>query len=53
MRLGAEFIEEDARYPTRAWMARYRELWEDQRFIVCVFHNNDLNQVTWELLPSR
>ena len=28
---------------------RYRELWSDQRLIVCVFHNNDLNQVTWEL----
>ncbi|GAB2994599.1 thiamine pyrophosphate-requiring protein [Amycolatopsis acidiphila] len=30
-------------------IARYRELWSDQRLIVCVFHNNDLNQVTWEL----
>ena len=28
---------------------RYRELWTDRRLIVCVFHNNDLNQVTWEL----
>ena len=28
---------------------RYRDLWSDQRLIVCVFHNNDLNQVTWEL----
>ncbi|HKV19636.1 MAG TPA: thiamine pyrophosphate-requiring protein, partial [Mycobacterium sp.] len=28
---------------------RYRELWPDQRLIICVFHNNDLNQVTWEL----
>ncbi|MGW5919126.1 thiamine pyrophosphate-requiring protein [Nocardia fluminea] len=28
---------------------RYRHLWADQRLIVCVFHNNDLNQVTWEL----
>ena len=28
---------------------RYRDLWEDPRLIVCVFHNNDLNQVTWEL----
>ncbi len=28
---------------------RYAELWTDQRLIVCVFHNNDLNQVTWEL----
>ncbi|WP_280222218.1 thiamine pyrophosphate-requiring protein [Nocardia neocaledoniensis] len=28
---------------------RYRHLWPDQRLIVCVFHNNDLNQVTWEL----
>ena len=30
-------------------IARYRELWSDQRCVVCVFHNNDLNQVTWEL----
>jgi pyruvate dehydrogenase (quinone) len=30
-------------------IARYRELWPDQRLVVCVFHNNDLNQVTWEL----
>lgn len=28
---------------------RYRDLWSDPRLIVCVFHNNDLNQVTWEL----
>jgi pyruvate dehydrogenase (quinone) len=28
---------------------RYHELWADQRCVVCVFHNNDLNQVTWEL----
>ncbi|MDO3647020.1 thiamine pyrophosphate-requiring protein [Nocardia mangyaensis] len=28
---------------------RYQQLWTDQRLIVCVFHNNDLNQVTWEL----
>lgn len=28
---------------------RYAELWPDKRLIVCVFHNNDLNQVTWEL----
>ena len=30
-------------------IARYHELWADQRLVVCVFHNNDLNQVTWEL----
>jgi pyruvate dehydrogenase (quinone) len=30
-------------------IARYRHLWADQRCVVCVFHNNDLNQVTWEL----
>ena len=30
-------------------IARYRHLWEDPRLVVCVFHNNDLNQVTWEL----
>lgn len=28
---------------------RYQDLWPDKRLIVCVFHNNDLNQVTWEL----
>ncbi|MEU2175002.1 thiamine pyrophosphate-requiring protein [Nocardia sp. NPDC019219] len=30
-------------------IARYRPRWRDQRLVVCVFHNNDLNQVTWEL----
>ncbi|MEU4311070.1 thiamine pyrophosphate-requiring protein [Nocardia sp. NPDC024068] len=30
-------------------IARYRHLWSDPRLIICVFHNNDLNQVTWEL----
>src|SRR5690606_18427060 len=30
-------------------VARYRELWTDRRLVVCVFHNHDLNQVTWEL----
>jgi pyruvate dehydrogenase (quinone) len=30
-------------------IARYRKLWADQRCVVCVLHNNDLNQVTWEL----
>lgn len=28
---------------------RYQELWDDPRLVVCVLHNNDLNQVTWEL----
>ncbi|MFD2418309.1 thiamine pyrophosphate-requiring protein [Amycolatopsis pigmentata] len=28
---------------------RYYQLWTDPRLVVCVFHNNDLNQVTWEL----
>lgn len=28
---------------------RYYQQWEDPRLVVCVFHNNDLNQVTWEL----
>ncbi len=28
---------------------RYHELWDDPRLVVCVLHNNDLNQVTWEL----
>ena len=30
-------------------ISRYRQQWADQRMIICVFHNNDLNQVTWEL----
>nr|WP_281269655.1 thiamine pyrophosphate-requiring protein [Phytoactinopolyspora halophila] len=30
-------------------IASYRGRWEDPRLVVCVFHNNDLNQVTWEL----
>ncbi|WP_067674909.1 thiamine pyrophosphate-requiring protein [Nocardia miyunensis] len=30
-------------------IARYHEQWSDPRLIVCIFHNNDLNQVTWEL----
>ena len=30
-------------------IARYRELWTDQRCVICVLHNGDLNQVTWEL----
>jgi pyruvate dehydrogenase (quinone) len=30
-------------------VAKYYRRWADPRFVVCVFHNNDLNQVTWEL----
>jgi pyruvate dehydrogenase (quinone) len=29
-------------------IARYRHEWADQRLVVCVLHNDDLNQVTWE-----
>jgi pyruvate dehydrogenase (quinone) len=29
-------------------IAKYRDRWTDQRLIVLVLHNNDLNQVTWE-----
>jgi pyruvate dehydrogenase (quinone) len=29
-------------------VARYHDRWSDQRLVVCVLHNNDLNQVTWE-----
>jgi pyruvate dehydrogenase (quinone) len=28
---------------------RYAPLWTDRRLVICVLHNNDLNQVTWEL----
>lgn len=30
-------------------IARYWERWADPRLVVAVLHNNDLNQVTWEL----
>ncbi|WP_309115312.1 thiamine pyrophosphate-requiring protein [Saccharothrix sp.] len=30
-------------------LARYHDEWPDRRCVVCVLHNNDLNQVTWEL----
>lgn len=30
-------------------IARYWQEWEDPRLVVAVLHNNDLNQVTWEM----
>jgi len=30
-------------------IARYYRAWSDPRLVVAVLHNNDLNQVTWEL----
>jgi pyruvate dehydrogenase (quinone) len=30
-------------------IARYWRTWSDPRLVVAVLHNNDLNQVTWEL----
>ena len=30
-------------------VAKYWKEWADPRFVVCVFHNDDLNQVTWEM----
>jgi pyruvate dehydrogenase (quinone) len=30
-------------------ISRYHAQWSDPRLIIFVFHNNDLNQVTWEL----
>jgi pyruvate dehydrogenase (quinone) len=30
-------------------VSRYFEQWSDPRLIVAVLHNNDLNQVTWEM----
>jgi pyruvate dehydrogenase (quinone) len=30
-------------------IARYYREWKDPRLVVAVLHNNDLNQVTWEL----
>lgn len=32
---------------------RYWEEWEDPRLVVCVLHNNDLNQVTWEIRATE
>ncbi|MBV9819312.1 MAG: thiamine pyrophosphate-requiring protein [Solirubrobacterales bacterium] len=29
-------------------VARYRDRWQNQTLVVCVLHNDDLNQVTWE-----
>jgi pyruvate dehydrogenase (quinone) len=29
-------------------VARYHHRWSDQRLVICVLHNDDLNQVTWE-----
>jgi pyruvate dehydrogenase (quinone) len=29
-------------------IAKYRHQWSDQRLVVLVLHNDDLNQVTWE-----
>ena len=29
-------------------VSKYWQQWEDPRWIVCVFNNGDLNQVTWE-----
>jgi len=30
-------------------IAKYWQDWDDPRLVVLVLHNNDLNQVTWEL----
>jgi pyruvate dehydrogenase (quinone) len=29
-------------------IAKYRQRWSDQRLVICIFNNEDLNQVTWE-----
>ena len=29
-------------------VAKYMDRWSDKRLIVCVFNNQDLNEVTWE-----
>jgi pyruvate dehydrogenase (quinone) len=29
-------------------IAKYRDRWPDKRLVVCVFNNEDLNEVTWE-----
>ena len=30
-------------------VAQYWQQWSDPRLIIAVLHNNDLNQVTWEM----
>jgi pyruvate dehydrogenase (quinone) len=30
-------------------VSRYWQRWEDPRLVIAVLHNNDLNQVTWEM----
>jgi pyruvate dehydrogenase (quinone) len=30
-------------------IGHYWQQWDDPRCVICVLHNNDLNQVTWEL----
>lgn len=32
---------------------RYWQEWADPRLVVCVLHNNDLNQVTWEIRATE
>jgi pyruvate dehydrogenase (quinone) len=32
---------------------RYWREWADPRLVVCVLHNNDLNQVTWEIRATE
>jgi pyruvate dehydrogenase (quinone) len=29
-------------------IGRYRDRWSSQQLVICVLHNDDLNQVTWE-----
>jgi pyruvate dehydrogenase (quinone) len=29
-------------------VARYADRWENRQLVICVLHNDDLNQVTWE-----
>ncbi len=30
-------------------IGKYWKRWSDPRLVICVLHNNDLNQVTWEM----
>ena len=32
---------------------KYCGEWPDPRFVVAILHNNDLNQVTWELRATN
>lgn len=34
-------------------IAHYQERWTNKQCVIVVLHNNDLNQVTWEISEPR